>query len=99
MQSRPITPVRTHLAAWAALLLLVPAMIGLAYLPLGGFTALAVYAVGAMEAVLVMRYFMHLKRSSSLTVVFAAAGFFWLAFLFTLSLSDFMTRTRIAPPW
>jgi cytochrome c oxidase subunit 4 len=99
MNPRPVTPVATYLAAWAALLALVLAMIGLAYLPLGGFTALAVYAVGALEAVLVMRYFMHLKRGSALTVTFAAAGFFWLAFLFTLSLSDFMTRTRIAAPW
>jgi cytochrome c oxidase subunit 4 len=99
MRARPITPVGTYLIAWAALLALVPAMIGLVHLPLGSFTAFAVYAVAAAEAVLVMRYFMHLKRSSALTVVFATVGFFWLAFLFALSLSDFMTCTRIAPPW
>jgi cytochrome c oxidase subunit 4 len=99
MKARAITSVRNYVAAWVALLVLVPTMIGLAYLPLGAFTALAVYATSALEAVLVMSYFMHLTRSGTLTRVFALAGFFWLMFLFVLSLSDFMTRTRITAPW
>ena len=99
MTRRPITPVATYLKAWAALIALVLAMIGLAYLPLGSYSAPAIYLVGGVAAALVMAYFMHLQRSSPLTVIFAIAGFFWLAFLFVLVLSDFLTRTQVAPPW
>jgi cytochrome c oxidase subunit 4 len=36
---------------------------------------------------------MELRHRSSLTLIFAGAGVFWLAILLWLGLMDFMTRT------
>ncbi|HEY3137015.1 MAG TPA: hypothetical protein VGL29_13375 [Blastocatellia bacterium] len=47
-----------------------------------------------------MLYFMHVRWSSRLTWVFVCAGFFWLAIMVALTLSDYLTRgwlTNAAP--
>jgi hypothetical protein len=40
---------------------------------------------------------MHIKYSSNLTRIAVVAGFFWLAILLTLTLSDILTRSWIPP--
>lgn len=70
------------------------AMLGLPQ-PFGIIVAMTIAVV---KALLVMLYFMHVRHSSRRTWVFAAAGFFWLAILIGLSLSDFLTRTWLTMP-
>jgi len=78
-----------NFAVFAALLGLLCATIGAAYLDMGTAVALLI-AVG--KALLIMLYFMHMRYSKRLTWVFAGAAFLWLAILIALSMSDFLTR-------
>jgi len=48
--------------------------------------------IATIKAVLVILYFMHLKYSTRLTWVVVIAAFLWLAMLFVLTFSDYLTR-------
>jgi cytochrome c oxidase subunit 4 len=48
--------------------------------------------ISAAKALLVLALFMKLFRASALTRAAAAAGLFWLAVLFALSATDYLTR-------
>ncbi|HEX8069398.1 MAG TPA: cytochrome C oxidase subunit IV family protein [Pyrinomonadaceae bacterium] len=49
-------------------------------------------AIAVTKAVLVILYFMHVRYSPRLTWVVVVSGFFWLAIMITLTLSDYLTR-------
>lgn len=49
-------------------------------------------AIAIFKASLVILFFMHVKYSSNLTRAAVVAGFFWLAILIVLTLSDVLTR-------
>lgn len=50
-------------------------------------------AVATTKAVLVVLYFMHVRYSTRLTKIVVIAGFFWLAIMIVLTLSDYFTRS------
>lgn len=85
--------VKSYLAVFAALLALTALTTAIAFVDLGGVGNVAVaLSIAIVKATLVALYFMHLRHSSRLTMVFAAAGIFWLGILFALTLSDYITR-------
>ncbi len=49
-------------------------------------------AIAVTKATLVILYFMHVRYSPRLTWVVVTSGFFWLAIMITLTLSDYLTR-------
>jgi len=51
------------------------------------------FGIAATQAVIIFVMFMRLRGRPSLKWAFAAAGFFWLLFLFGLSAVDYATRT------
>jgi cytochrome c oxidase subunit IV len=57
-----------------------------------GWNDVIALTIAVAKALLVVLYFMHVRYSSRLTWVFVAAGFFWLAIMVVLTLSDYMTR-------
>jgi cytochrome c oxidase subunit IV len=59
---------------------------------LGAGGPIANLVIAALKAALVAVVFMHLRWSSPLQRLFAGAGLFWLAILFTLTFADYMTR-------
>jgi cytochrome c oxidase subunit 4 len=79
---------------YVALLVLLVATVGAASLP-GHHTLLnnvIALTIAVVKAVLVMLYFMHVRYSTRLTWLWAAAGFFWLVIMFILTLGDYFTR-------
>ena len=74
---------------WLCLLLLVGVQCGL-----GGLLRLgrATPFIGAGMAVTVAFGFMHLRKASQLSRVFALAGVFWLLILFGLTATDILGR-------
>jgi cytochrome c oxidase subunit 4 len=46
----------------------------------------------------VIVYFMHIRWSTRLITLFAAAGFVWLAILVALTMADFLTRSWLPTP-
>jgi cytochrome c oxidase subunit 4 len=85
--------IRGYLAVFIALLALTALTTGVAFINLGGVGNVAVaLAIAITKAVLVALYFMHLRYSTRLTVLFAGAGIFWLGILVALTLSDYISR-------
>ncbi len=92
MISHPVPPARTYVLVWVALLALLLLTLGSAYVPLGRLNAAINLAIAAAKALLVVFFFMHLRSAHSMLRIAAAAGFFWLAILIGLSLTDFTVR-------
>lgn len=51
--------------------------------------------IASTKAVLVMLVFMHLRHSTKLTWVIAAAGFVWLFIMISITFSDYLSRGAI----
>lgn len=91
MREHIVSP-RTYYAIFVALVVLTVATWSIAKLDLGKMNAVVALTIAVIKGTLVVLYFMHVRYSSRLTWVFVAAGFFWLAIMVALTLSDFMTR-------
>jgi cytochrome c oxidase subunit 4 len=63
-----------------------------ALVDLGRMNVVVALAVAVTKAVLVVLFFMHVRYSNRLTKIVVIAGFFWLALLIVLTLSDYFTR-------
>lgn len=82
--------------AWAALIALLLASLGSAFLPLGAWNAVLGLAIATLKTAIVLWWFMHLSHASALLRLMAAAGLFTLALLFGLTQVDY--RTRVTEP-
>ncbi len=90
--NRPPTSPQLYWKVWAGLLFLLLLTWLAAKIDLGPLNAVAALTIAIAKTVLVILYFMHVRDSKRLTWVFASAGFLWLAILFALTLSDYLTR-------
>jgi cytochrome c oxidase subunit 4 len=90
--SSHITPRKTYIFVYLALLILLGGTIGGAYVDLGIWNTVAAIAIAVVKALLVVLFFMHVKYSSNLTRVYVLVGFLWLALLIGLTLADYLTR-------
>ena len=92
-----------HIANFAVLLILLTLLtVSVSFFPLSGIWHIVIgLSIAACKATLVVLFFMHVKYSSGLTRIVVVAGFFWLAILLALTLSDFFTRawTPIPSGW
>jgi cytochrome c oxidase subunit 4 len=83
---------RTYIAVWIALMVLVAITSGSSFLPLGRFNVVVNFAVALAKALLVILLFMRLLFGTTMTRVVALIGVFTLAILVCLSLTDFAVR-------
>jgi cytochrome c oxidase subunit IV len=90
-----ITPVRTYFFVYLGLQLLLGLTVGAYFLNLGPLSTPVALTIAVAKAALVMLFFMNLRHSSTLVRVFALAGFFWVAILLGLTLTDYLTRILI----
>jgi len=92
-------PVSIYIKAFAALIVLLVVTLAAASLPLGvGLNSLIALAIAAAKAIIVVFYFMHVRFSSRLVQIWAAAGFVWLVIMFGITLSDYLVRSWIRIP-
>jgi cytochrome c oxidase subunit 4 len=87
-----IVSVRLYLAVFVALLALTALTTFVAFFDLGPLNTVIAMTIAVGKALLVILFFMHVRYSERLVWVFVAAGFFWLAILLALTMSDFLTR-------
>ena len=92
-------PVRVYALTWVALMALLAATFVIAHFRIGWINPAAALGIAAAKAVLVALFFMHLKRSSMLVVLFSLVALFALAILFGLSGADYATRVIHPAPW
>lgn len=90
MSSHP--SVTTYYTVFALLLLLLAATVGIAELDLGRLNFLAAVTIATTKAILILLFFMHLRHSPSLIWLFCGSSLFFLAILFTITLSDYLSR-------
>lgn len=86
----------TLVLVWIALLVLLAASAGTAWLPLGHWNSVLNLGIAALKAALVLAFFMRLRASHALVRLAAAIGATTLAILFALAGSDYATR-RLDP--
>lgn len=91
MKEHIVSP-KIYYGIFIALTVLTVVTWSIAKVDLGRMNAVVALTIAVIKATLVVLYFMHVRYSSRLTWVFVGAGFFWLAILVALTLSDYMTR-------
>jgi cytochrome c oxidase subunit IV len=82
----------TFVLVWLSAMVLLGINIGISKLDLGPFAPLPIMLIAATQALLIVWFFLHVRRASALVRLAAFAAFFWAAVLFSLSLSDYLTR-------
>jgi cytochrome c oxidase subunit IV len=81
-----------------ALLFLTALTILVSFIDLGSFNTPVAFAIAGVKATLVVLFFMHMREAHGVLWLAALAGFFWLAILLVLSMSDFATRGLLPIP-
>ena len=98
MSAHIITPVRTYVTIFLALLVLTAATYLVATQDFGWMNTPIALAVALLKASLVVIYFMGVRYNTPLTKVVVVGGFFWLFILFGLTLNDYLTRSWMGVP-
>ena len=93
-----IVPKKVYFLVFAVLVALTALTTTVAFIDLGPLNAVAALVIAVTKALLVILFFMHIKYSPRLTRLVVVAGFFWLAILLTLTLSDYRTRNWTPVP-
>jgi len=87
-----IATIRTNVLVFVALLALLFATVGAAYLPMGPLHFPAAMLIAAAKAVLIVLFFMHALYSHRLTLVVCVAALLWLGIMIGLTLNDYASR-------
>ena len=91
--SEHIVPVRVYLTIFAALLVGTALTVFAAFVDFPWqFNTIVALTIAVAKATLVVLYFMHVRYSMRLVWVIVASGLFWMAILFALTFSDYLTR-------
>jgi cytochrome c oxidase subunit 4 len=92
MSSKAYAIWKRNVLVWLALLILLILTFGVAHLSLGIGNVIGGLVIAMIKAALVVTIFMGLYNSHTLIKLAAAAGVFWLVFIFALTLSDVLAR-------
>jgi cytochrome c oxidase subunit 4 len=84
--------VGTYLGVYVALLVLLALTVVAAEFDVGAANFVIAAGIATVKALLIILIFMHVRYGTPLLWLVAGAGFFWLAILFGLTLSDYFTR-------
>src|SRR4051794_34085642 len=88
-----------YLFIFVALIVLLFASVGVAYIPVHEknryLLTIVGFAIASLKAVLVIFFFMHVWYSSRLTWLFSLGSFFFLLIMVWLTLNDYMTRSDV----
>lgn len=97
MLEHHVLPVKTYLTVFFALLVLMIITVAVAFVDLGLFSDVIAMSIAVAKTLLIVLFFMHVRFSSRLTWVFAAAGLMWFFILVGITLSDYSTRGWFDP--
>jgi cytochrome c oxidase subunit IV len=83
---------KVYAVIFALLLCFTALTVFASYLELGSFNTVVALTIAIIKATLVILFFMHVRYSSKLTKLTVASGFFLLIVLFTMTLTDYISR-------
>ena len=87
-----VTSRKIYFLVFGALMVLTLVTWLAAQVDLGWANDVVALTIAVTKALLVLLFFMHVRYSTRMTILTAAAGFFWLVILIGLTLSDYLTR-------
>ena len=87
-----ISPKSTYYTIFGMLMVLTALTVFAAFNHLGVFNFPVALGIAVTKATLVILFFMHAKYSSRLTKLFVGMSFFFLLILFSLTLTDYLSR-------
>jgi cytochrome c oxidase subunit 4 len=87
-----IIPASRYVVIWAILVVGTAITVFAATLELGVFNIVLALLIATIKGTLVVLFFMHLRYSTKLTMVTVIASIFWLFILFSLTMTDYITR-------
>ena len=91
-----VAPKSMYYAVFAALIVGTALTVAVAFVDLGPLNNVLMLGIASTKALLVILFFMHVRWGTRLTWVVVASGFFWLLILFSVTMTDFLTRGWIA---
>lgn len=92
MSAGHVAPKSLYYFVFLALIVGTLATVAASRADMGPLNNIVMLAIACTKATLVILFFMHVRWSSRLTMVVVMAGFFWLLILFSLGMSDYLTR-------
>jgi cytochrome c oxidase subunit 4 len=87
-----LVPISLYVTIWAALMVFTGITVFAATVELGVFNIVVALLIATIKGTLVVLFFMHLRYSTKLTMVTVVAAIFFLIILFSLSMTDYLTR-------
>jgi cytochrome c oxidase subunit IV len=95
--SEHIVSVRVYATIFLVLLLGTGLTVAAAFVEFPGkLNTIVALTIAVAKATFVVLYFMHVRYSSRLVWVIGASALFWMAILFALTFSDYLTRSWIS---
>ena len=91
MSEHVVSP-KIYVSVFLALMVFTVLTVVVAYFDLGRANVFIALTIAVIKATLVVLFFMHVRWSSRLTMVFVVTGLFWLMIMVSLTLSDYLTR-------
>ena len=93
-----IAPVSMYLTIFFALMAGTAITVAVAYVDMGFFNTAAALGIAVTKATLVVLYFMHVRWASRLTWLVIAASVFWLLLMFSIGMTDYLSRDWMGVP-
>jgi cytochrome c oxidase subunit 4 len=87
-----VAPKSMYYGVFLALLVGTGLTVMVAFYDLGFMNNVVMLSIAVAKALLVILFFMHVRWSSRLTWLVAASGFFWLLIMFSITMSDYLSR-------
>jgi cytochrome c oxidase subunit 4 len=87
-----VAPKSLYYLIFAALMVGTGLTVLVAFYDLGFMNNVMMLTIACAKALLVILFFMHVRWSSRLTWVVAASGFVWLLIMFSITMSDYLSR-------
>ena len=96
--SQAIVPSKTYVLVFFSLVGLTLLTTAVAFVDLGAFNTVVALVIAFCKMLLVIFFFMHLRYTRGLVRIVLFTGFFWLALLIGLTMTDYRTRTWTSVP-
>jgi len=96
LKSEHMVGVGTYLTIFFALMVLTAITTAVAFVDLGVLNVVIMLAIAVTKATMVLLWFMHLKFASRITWLWAFGSVAFLAILFAITLSDYLTRAVLS---
>jgi cytochrome c oxidase subunit 4 len=92
MSAGHVAPKSLYYTIFLALLVGTALTVAVAFVDLGAMNNVVMLTIACAKALLVILFFMHVRWGTRLTWVVVASGFFWLLIMFSITMTDYVTR-------